>query len=223
MEKKKNNFAAGKMFGVRHITYSLLHSFLCHQTQKKKKIVFQPFYIWSRARKTGMPNLSTDLVSFCKISSAAVLNLCVVQRPFVVCKELSSDLPKEILLKVDCLPNAVGKQPSIPLIYLGRKWTLNWWWWWWWWWTWFWPSIHPITFIIIWMVVNMLRTGLLVNDLDHTQVQLFFFAECLVWCCMDVCVYRSAVEKCLNSTQISSATTTRKPTTVPSMNAKMTT
>ena len=35
-----------------------------------------------------------------------------------------------MLLKVDCLPNAVGKQPSIPLIYLGRKWTLNWWWWW---------------------------------------------------------------------------------------------
>ena len=33
-----------------------------------------------------------------------------------------------MLLKVDCLPNAVGKQPSIPLIYLGRKWTLNWWW-----------------------------------------------------------------------------------------------
>ena len=45
-----------------------------------------------------------------------------------------------MLLKVDCLPNAVGKQPSIPLIYLGnavgkqpsipliylgRKWTLN--------------------------------------------------------------------------------------------------
>ena len=28
-----------------------------------------------------------------------------------------------MLLKVDCLPNAVGKQPSIPLIYLGRKWT----------------------------------------------------------------------------------------------------
>ena len=37
-----------------------------------------------------------------------------------------------MLLKVDCLPNAVGKQPSIPLIYLGRKWTLKWWWWWWW-------------------------------------------------------------------------------------------
>ena len=37
-----------------------------------------------------------------------------------------------MLLKVDCLPNAVGKQPSIPLIYLGRKWTLNRWWWWWW-------------------------------------------------------------------------------------------
>ena len=36
-----------------------------------------------------------------------------------------------MLVKVDCLPNAVGKQPSIPLIYLGRKWTLNWWWWWW--------------------------------------------------------------------------------------------
>ena len=31
----------------------------------------------------------------------------------------------KVLLKVDCLPNAVGKQPSIPLIYLGRKWTLN--------------------------------------------------------------------------------------------------
>ena len=30
-------------------------------------------------------------------------------------------------VKVDCLPNAVGKQPSIPLIYLGRKWTLNFW------------------------------------------------------------------------------------------------
>ena len=29
-----------------------------------------------------------------------------------------------MLLKVNCLPNAVGKQPSIPLIYLGRKWTL---------------------------------------------------------------------------------------------------
>ena len=41
-----------------------------------------------------------------------------------------------MLLKVDCLPNAVGKQPSIPLIYLGKKWTLNWWWWWWWWWWW---------------------------------------------------------------------------------------
>ena len=26
-----------------------------------------------------------------------------------------------MLLKVDCLPNAVGKQPSIPLIDLGRK------------------------------------------------------------------------------------------------------
>ena len=36
-----------------------------------------------------------------------------------------------MLLKVDCLPNAVGKQPSIPLINLGRTWTLNWWWWWW--------------------------------------------------------------------------------------------
>ena len=31
----------------------------------------------------------------------------------------------DCLLYVDCLPNAVGKQPSIPLIYLGRKWTLN--------------------------------------------------------------------------------------------------
>ena len=28
-----------------------------------------------------------------------------------------------MLLKVDCLPNAVGKQPSIPLIYLGGGWT----------------------------------------------------------------------------------------------------
>ena len=37
----------------------------------------------------------------------------------------------QMLLKVDCLPNAVGKQPSIPLIDLGRKWTLSWWWWWW--------------------------------------------------------------------------------------------
>ena len=37
-----------------------------------------------------------------------------------------------MLLKVDCLPNAVWNQPSIPLIYFGRKWTLNWWWWWWW-------------------------------------------------------------------------------------------
>ena len=26
-----------------------------------------------------------------------------------------------MLLKVDCLPNAVGKQPSIPLIHLGSK------------------------------------------------------------------------------------------------------
>ena len=36
-----------------------------------------------------------------------------------------------VLLKVDCLPDAVGKQPSIPSINLERKWTLNWWWWWW--------------------------------------------------------------------------------------------
>ena len=32
----------------------------------------------------------------------------------------------KMLLKVDCLPNAVGKQPSIPLIDLGRNWTGNW-------------------------------------------------------------------------------------------------
>ena len=31
----------------------------------------------------------------------------------------------EMLLKVDCLPNAFGKQPSILLINLGRKWTLS--------------------------------------------------------------------------------------------------
>ena len=35
------------------------------------------------------------------------------------------------LLKVGCLPYAVGKQLSIPLINLGRTWTLNWRWWWW--------------------------------------------------------------------------------------------
>ena len=49
-------------------------------------------------------------------------------------EQLSSSGGPKMLLKVDCLPNAVGKQPSIPLIYLGSKWTLNWWWWWWWWW-----------------------------------------------------------------------------------------
>ena len=42
----------------------------------------------------------------------------------------------KILLKVDCLHDAVGKQPLVPLINFGRKWTLNWWWWWWWWWWW---------------------------------------------------------------------------------------
>ena len=30
--------------------------------------------------------------------------------------------------RADCLPYAVGKQPSIPLINLGRKWMLKWWW-----------------------------------------------------------------------------------------------
>ena len=40
------------------------------------------------------------------------------------------------MLLNDCLLNAVGKQPSIPLIDLGRKWSLRWWWWWWWWWWW---------------------------------------------------------------------------------------
>ena len=30
-----------------------------------------------------------------------------------------------MLLKVDCLLNAVGKQPSIPSIDLGRKWALG--------------------------------------------------------------------------------------------------
>ena len=37
----------------------------------------------------------------------------------------------KVLLKVGCPPYAVGKQPSIPLIDLGRIWTLSWWWWWW--------------------------------------------------------------------------------------------
>ena len=32
--------------------------------------------------------------------------------------------------EVDCLPCAVGKQPSIPLINLGKTWKLNWRWWW---------------------------------------------------------------------------------------------
>ena len=31
----------------------------------------------------------------------------------------------EVSLKVGCLPYAVGKQPSIPMINRGRKWTLN--------------------------------------------------------------------------------------------------
>ena len=31
----------------------------------------------------------------------------------------------KLVLNVDCPPNAVGKQPSILLIDLGRKWTLN--------------------------------------------------------------------------------------------------
>ena len=30
-----------------------------------------------------------------------------------------------MLLKVDCLPNVVGKQLFIPLINLGRKWTVK--------------------------------------------------------------------------------------------------
>ena len=30
-----------------------------------------------------------------------------------------------MLLKVDCLPKAVGKQSSIPVIDLGRNWTLS--------------------------------------------------------------------------------------------------
>ena len=46
--------------------------------------------------------------------------LMVTKRDF-----LETTGPK-MLLKVNCLPKAVGKQPSIPLIYLGRKWTLNW-------------------------------------------------------------------------------------------------
>ena len=59
-------------------------------------------------------------------TSLMVLGLLV----YVHCTA-SSRGPK-MLLKVDCLPNAVGKQPSIPLIDLGRKWTLSWWWWWHW-------------------------------------------------------------------------------------------
>ena len=50
------------------------------------------------------------------------------------------EVPILMLLKVDCLLNAFGKQPFILLSNLGRKWTLSWWWWWWWWsiltWTW---------------------------------------------------------------------------------------
>ena len=35
-------------------------------------------------------------------------------------------------IETACLPYTVGKQPSIPLINLWRKWMLKWWWWWWW-------------------------------------------------------------------------------------------
>ena len=37
---------------------------------------------------------------------------------------------RQLPLKFGCLPCAVGKQPSIPMINHGRKWTLRWRWWW---------------------------------------------------------------------------------------------
>ena len=64
--------------------------------------------------------------------------LMVTKRDFL---EMEASLwlneKSRMLLKIGYLPYAVGKQSSIPLINLGKKWTLSWWWWWcWWWWWW---------------------------------------------------------------------------------------
>ena len=68
---------------------------------------------------------------------AAILGKSAVQAVHSCLHQLApvylSGIVRVCFHKDDCLPKAVGKQPSIPLIYLGRKWTLNWWWWWWWW------------------------------------------------------------------------------------------
>ena len=40
-------------------------------------------------------------------------------------KQEITNIKMEVSRKDDCLPYAVGKQPSIPSINLGRKWTLR--------------------------------------------------------------------------------------------------
>ena len=89
-----------------------------------------------------------------------------------------------MLLRVDCLPNAVGKQPSIPLIYLGGGWTLNWWWWWWWW-------TCFMKGLIVWSINQSTIVGqLTVNwppiwkkSIDHQNIggQSTFFGGQLTW------------------------------------------
>ena len=88
-----------------------------------------------------------------------------------------------MLLNVDCLPNAVGKQPSIPLINLGRKWTLSCCWWWWRWAaknTWPTPSCPHLNHRILVQVIIV--TTYFENILCST----------LSWLGMDVC---SSVDK----------------------------
>ena len=45
-------------------------------------------------------------------------------------KQEISKWKMEVSLEIGCLPCAVGKQSSMPLINLERKWMLGWWWWW---------------------------------------------------------------------------------------------
>ena len=52
---------------------------------------------------------------------------CLMVTKMKVSLWLTKKSQMEVSLKVGCLPYAVGKQPSIPMNYRGRKWVLRWW------------------------------------------------------------------------------------------------
>ena len=80
----------------------------------------QPFLVWRRLPPACRRPDDLLRVEVCRAMS---------DKNMTRFRTFQRHLMKKALLHAGYLPYAVGKQPSIPLINLGRKWTLKWWWW----------------------------------------------------------------------------------------------